>query len=864
MSSSSDSLSTHCYVMPVFDYGESDARLEVQEREHKIQFVDKENTPLEFSYDTVFNDQHDFIKSSFTKCIYPLIQPTIRGESTMVLFGGLQSLKMDEFLLSHTVMQGLISQAAGYLLNSVNVGDDKVGSVTFSWFKIDCGSPEVLTDVLKTASSSHGGKADSGSLVLRELGKGRGMVVPGLWEVEIAGGGDIEAVINHLQKIVPEAADHSAGGAHTVMQLTVTDNRKTAPDTPRTHTAVGALSDGPGVGRITFVLLSNLSPQAAAGSRSSSPMKSPSMKSPSTPSPPTKSGNYAWVDHCRQVIQWLESKRASTPFHKSRLLLLLKDVLLRRQKASLLLMVQPSLEQHANNLEWMRLVAQMSKDYTALGSADPGRAPGTPASRGTGMGMGMERDGLGSMPAARGGGDVASRSASASRARARTPTRPPPTLQVQTQMARSGSGSSGGGGGSRTTTPTGALRRRNSQSAGTLGAAGAAQGGGSSSGQKGTQGLQGMQGMQGAGLQGMGTPGAGSSSGGEDSFYASSIENMNHIARANASANASSRKEALLRSNSMRGSFRRPSLSQPHSQSSLDLGVPVTVDDVEVTQTERALHVALDAAQSEASALKLAYHYSSDKYNELKLSHEALLEQLREEGAFLVKRDRDRYRSALKDLKDYEIYKQVMEAAMVRMQQELEIYAEENQTIKAAKVQGERQSRKARDFNDKYSKDLVATRKRLEEAQEAAAKREVRMKALAKEKEAAVLTLAQLKSTGAQQAGTQRMAAELGATERHEMQARLARAEERGRSLQADREALLASSATEAATLRAAHSKALEMLMGYQEENDALRAALSDAGISATPAPPAAKAETKSAADLDLPPPAPGGKRAME
>ncbi len=44
----------------------------------------------------------------------------------------------------------------------------------------------------------------------------------------------------------------------------------------------------------------------------------------------------------------------------------------------------------------------------------------------------------------------------------------------------------------------------------------------------------------------------------------------------------------------------------------------------------------------------------------------------------LTKRDRDRYRSALKDLRDYEIYKEVMETAMVRLQAELELYAKEN------------------------------------------------------------------------------------------------------------------------------------------------------------------------------------------
>ncbi len=44
----------------------------------------------------------------------------------------------------------------------------------------------------------------------------------------------------------------------------------------------------------------------------------------------------------------------------------------------------------------------------------------------------------------------------------------------------------------------------------------------------------------------------------------------------------------------------------------------------------------------------------------------------------LTKRDRERHRNALKDLKDYEIYKEVMETAMVRLQSELELYAKEN------------------------------------------------------------------------------------------------------------------------------------------------------------------------------------------
>ena len=63
-----------------------------------------------------------------------------------------------------------------------------------------------------------------------------------------------------------------------------------------------------------------------------------------------------------------------------------------------------------------------------------------------------------------------------------------------------------------------------------------------------------------------------------------------------------------------------------------------------------------------------------------------------------MKRDRERFRAALKDLKDYEIYKEVMEAAMVRMQQELESYAGENAAIRASKQQEDRQIKKHKEY----------------------------------------------------------------------------------------------------------------------------------------------------------------------
>lgn len=52
----------------------------------------------------------------------------------------------------------------------------------------------------------------------------------------------------------------------------------------------------------------------------------------------------------------------------------------------------------------------------------------------------------------------------------------------------------------------------------------------------------------------------------------------------------------------------------------------------------------------------------------------------------LSKRDKDRYRAALKDLSDYEIYKNVMESSLVRMQSELEGLLSENKVNAVKKL----------------------------------------------------------------------------------------------------------------------------------------------------------------------------------
>lgn len=114
-------------------------------------------------------------------------------------------------------------------------------------------------------------------------------------------------------------------------------------------------------------------------------------------------------------------------------------------------------------------------------------------------------------------------------------------------------------------------------------------------------------------------------------------------------------------------------------------------------ETETALQMALEASRSESAALKIACDYANNKYEELKEQYEELVQRLQEEGPFLVRRDRERLKNALKDLHGYEIYKEVMEAAMARLQHELETANQENAELKSQQAKEAKQARKQKE-----------------------------------------------------------------------------------------------------------------------------------------------------------------------
>lgn len=56
-------------------------------------------------------------------------------------------------------------------------------------------------------------------------------------------------------------------------------------------------------------------------------------------------------------------------------------------------------------------------------------------------------------------------------------------------------------------------------------------------------------------------------------------------------------------------------------------------------ETLHALTVALEASRSEAAALKVAYKFANDKYEETKSAYDSLLQQLKEEVITIIRQD---------------------------------------------------------------------------------------------------------------------------------------------------------------------------------------------------------------------------------
>lgn len=285
-------------------------------------------------FQDIFDGYHSFSQNSFNSVLEPLlIRVVTRLENVMAVYCGPPSLSC---LNSNDGMgiQQHIFQSANYLLQEAN---KKQFSVLLTWYRIDCGASEVIHDVLKAASTSH--MITNDQFVLREIGRGLSPVVPGLLEIELHNALDINAVLEHVNSKT-SISNHSQGSNHMVIQLSFVS--KTADHQYENEKfKLG--------GKISFVFLGDLSPST-----------------PKNKIYPIQM--YPWISHMETVISWIEKKQISPPFHKSRILLIMRELICGRQAGSIILSLQPSPVNIPICNYWLQLISKIDRDAQLLGS----------------------------------------------------------------------------------------------------------------------------------------------------------------------------------------------------------------------------------------------------------------------------------------------------------------------------------------------------------------------------------------------------------------------------------------------------------------------------------------------------------------
>ena len=296
-----------------------------------------------YRFRNVFNGLNE-LQSAFDRVYAPLVRQTIAGESTLMAFCGHPFSDSIEYFTSVNGRAGIINMTTQLLLRAACTDATKPGTVTLSWYKIDCGPSEAVTDLLRSASSQPAHRGADPNLVLRELGKGRGMIVPGLWEVELTTPQDADAVIDHVLKMLPTGVHD--GKSHSVFQLTISpyDQAQTA-NYQHVGSRATIIDDSRSTGRLTMVLLSDLGPR-----HNPSCTESPS---------PSVVERYDWVNIAYDILHWIESRQPSPPFHRSRLMLLLRDAVCCRMDGVISLFLEPSLQSLLYNSSWLDLVTKI-------------------------------------------------------------------------------------------------------------------------------------------------------------------------------------------------------------------------------------------------------------------------------------------------------------------------------------------------------------------------------------------------------------------------------------------------------------------------------------------------------------------------
>lgn len=700
-----------------------------------------------FRFDEVFEGSHQSQTAAYYTGISPLIRQAIAGEDCLAVFCGPAAMNISSYLLSSSQdsgnsIPGLLTQAASQLLLAANsLSGERKATVTLSWYRIDCSGSESIIDILRTASDSKLAKETTSGiistnpdqLVMREQGRGRGMVIPGLWEVELATTSDIEAVVQHVIRLVL-AADHGKGDAHTVFQLTYSCASGVEATTP-------ALS-----GRISFVIFSDML-----------------LSSASTGSDNLEASTFPWVQHLLFVMDWIDQKHAAPPFHKSRLLLLLRDLICGRQLGSIFFLTShPTKTILPKIQQWLQLINRIHQRPLQPSSIAPATST-------------VEY------------------------------TQAVPSHEREPSRRRSSTGSLAGSNAVNATKPP--LSRRSS----------------SISPSPSTNAPVPIQSHSLSAIFG------------RANSIASQVSIAETVSATSSSRPASPRSQSLIRPSSpsrrvsirdalrsVASADRSGSLSPLHAALRREDSVHPIVGSSYIQHEEYLLlKSAFDSLQSENDSLRQQLAAARAETQEHRENYQQLIEQLKEEGSMLEKRDQDRYRAALQEIRDYEVYKEVMEATMVKMTNELNDIVLENKALKQQQSTQSIQMKKQKAFDERYSRDLTLTKKKLVESEQRVQMMQQEMKKLAKERDHVLSESLTLKAELKRQPISRPLQEnDLGNAQLDEV------AVGHIRELEQQIASLTLKHQQEIATVKSSHGNVLEQLMQYQEENRLLKSTL--------------------------------------
>jgi len=251
---------------------------------------------LRMPFDEVFDGVEDFKTTAYDLSLTSLTKKALKGESGICILCGDRN---------ETNWTELLRACVTELLEAIGKPEKKVGVIKLCWFTVGADGAENLADVLKPLETPQAAHKNV-SLVLRDLTSGRGTTVPGLVEVELNSIEDLEKVFEHVQTFSSNAYVDTS--SHSVVQISVTDKRivEAARVKKKDFVAQGALRDPAGLGRITFLQLSNLRSQG------SNPLTTaPNGMSPQRvqcPLPPTRTTLFTKLDPPAVPVKTLFTK----------------------------------------------------------------------------------------------------------------------------------------------------------------------------------------------------------------------------------------------------------------------------------------------------------------------------------------------------------------------------------------------------------------------------------------------------------------------------------------------------------------------------------------------------------------------------